>query len=114
MSQKNDLKENVDFTFIIPEDVGKEVNIELINGKYSGVVFNFGKVSIDEDKGSDRAFLNFEFDIINSNNMENLHKDVEFKNHIGNVLTSIVINKVGDFGENEYEDGTDYIETSNL
>lgn len=114
MTQTNDLKENVDYTFNIPQEQGKEVNIELLTGKYSGVLFNFGRVSVDEDKENDQAFLNFEYNIVDSNGIEYLENNIEFKDHIGNILTSIVMNKVGEFGENDYEDGTDYIETSDL
>lgn len=114
MTQKNELKENVDYTFLIPENIGEEVNIQLTSGKYSGVAYNFGKVSIDEDKENNQAFLNFEYNIIDSNEFESLENDLEFKDHIGSILTSIVLNRVGEFGDLEYEDGTDYTEEFDL
>ena len=114
MTQTNELKENVDYNFLIPENIGEEVNIQLTSGKFSGVIYNFGKVSIDEDKENDQAFLNFEYNIIDSNGLESLENNLEFKNHIGSVLTSIVLSKVGEFGDLNYEDGTDYTEEFDL
>lgn len=114
MTQSNELQEDIDYKFIIPDNPGVEVNIELTSGKYSGVVFNYGKVSVDEDKDNEQAFLNFEYNIIEPNGFESLHENTEFKDHIGGLLMSVVLNKVGEFGENAYEDGTDDTETFDL
>jgi hypothetical protein len=46
----SDYREGLDYVFVIPEDEGLSVNIRVNSGEYSGVVFNFGKVSVEEDE----------------------------------------------------------------
>ena len=38
-------------------------------GKYEGVVYRYGKVSISEDKENDKATLHFEWDMLDSNDL---------------------------------------------
>lgn len=80
-------KENIDYKFIL---VGEsDVHIELLTGKYSGVVYKYGQTSVDEDKETDQAYLSFVYDVVDNKGFE-LDEDDEFKQHIGDVLVSVI------------------------
>lgn len=89
-------KEFVDYNFSVPEsdDNSGLINIKLASGDYSGVEYRYGKVSIEEDSERDNAYLTFEFDVVDSNEKENLEEDMQFKNHIGDILTSIMMKNI--------------------
>lgn len=92
----NNYQENVEYSFntrIGGEESGL-VGINLLVGEYEGVVYRYGKVSVEEDKENDRAYLSFEYDIIDPNNKEDLENDLQFKDHIGNVLQSIMMKSI--------------------
>jgi hypothetical protein len=89
----NELKEGVDFSFDLSEGLGNNVRIKLLHGDFSGVVYSYGKVSVEEDEENDRAYLNFDFDIDDNNDIEGIEKNIDFKNHIGDILTSIVLSQ---------------------
>nr|QMP83360.1 MAG: hypothetical protein [Caudoviricetes sp.] len=89
----NELKEGVDFAFDLSEGLGNNVKITLLKGDFSGVVYSYGKVSVEEDEENDKAYLNFDFDIEDNNDIEGIEKNIDFKNHIGDVLTSIVLSQ---------------------
>jgi len=84
-------KENDDYVFVIPENATTNVDIRVNSGEYSGVVYNYGKVSVEEDEDNDQAYLLFEYDIVDSNGFELLESDDKFKNHIGDILTTIMV-----------------------
>jgi len=86
-----DYKEGVAFKLLIPDGVSQYVNIELTSGPYAGVIYNYGKVLTEEKESKDEAYLTFEYDLIDSNGKEDLESDTEFKNHIGNILVSIIM-----------------------
>ncbi len=85
----NNIVEGYDYKFVIPEDDGISVNVELLSGEYTGVVYNYGKVSFEEDEEGQQGYLVFEYEIIGSEN-ESLKEDDNFKNHIGNILSTII------------------------
>ena len=88
----NEFDENVDYKFIIPEDDSQRVDIQILTGEYAGVVYNYGKVSFDEDVENDQAFLNFEFDVVDDLGMSlDTH---EFKTFIGDILTGILMKQM--------------------
>lgn len=89
----NELKEGVDFSFDITEGLSSNVRIKLLKGDFEGVVYSYGRVSVEEDEKNDQAFLNFDFDVIDNNCIEGIENDILFKNHIGDVLTSIVLSQ---------------------
>ena len=39
--------------------------------KYEGVVYRYGKITVDEDKEKDLATLHFEWDMLDSNDLPN-------------------------------------------
>ena len=105
--------EHVDYTYVIDNTVKQESNIKirLETGKYKGVVFRFGKVTVDPDINPevDDVYLNFEFTIIESGDFPKgeLSESEEFKNCIGDLLVSIIIAKDPDLDENLGTDDTE-------
>lgn len=89
----NELKEGVDFVFDLSEGLGTNVKIKLLTGIFSGVVYSYGKVSVQEDEENDQAYLNFDFDIQDNSSIEGIEENIDFKNHIGDILTSIVLSQ---------------------
>jgi hypothetical protein len=80
--------EGVDFKFVIPEEVSDNIDIKLLAGEYAGVVYRYGGVSIDEDPNN--PVLSFNYDIIDNNGNDDLESEDDFKNHIGNILVSLI------------------------
>lgn len=89
----NELKEGVDFAFDVSGSLGNNVNVSLLNGEFSGVTYSYGKVSVEEDAENDQAYLSFDFEINDNNGIEGIENNISFKNHIGDVLTSIVLSQ---------------------
>lgn len=87
-----ELQENVDFKFVKGED--DSIFLELLSGEYSGVVYRYGQVSVQEDEEKESASLMFEFQIVDSGDFDSLLDDSDFKNHIGKILSTIVENQI--------------------
>lgn len=81
-----------DFMFRFPSETNKQegYSIEFTAGDFAGVSFKYGEVSVQEDEEKQEASLVFEFDVIESNGIENLEQNEDFKNAMGNVLMSII------------------------
>lgn len=91
----NDLfEENVDYIFKNAEDDSGLMNIKLVSGDYDGVEYRYGKVSVEEDKESDKAYLSFEFDVIDPGENNLLEENMDFKNHIGIILQNIMMKSI--------------------
>ena len=86
----SDIREEVDYTFIQSEDDSSLANVKLISGEYEGIVYSYGKVSVEEDEENDTAYLSFAFNIVDPNGFDNIEENLEFKNYIGEVLTTIM------------------------
>ena len=86
----NNVEENIDYRFVVPDDEGIGINIEIMKGKYENIVYRYGKVSIDESDSGEEAFLSFEYNIIK----ENDSLDDGFKDFIGDILTNIIMKNV--------------------
>ena len=77
------------YTFI---DYGRYgVGIEILHGKYKGVVYTYGEVKFEELDGS--GVLHIEFDIITPGKYDplKLRSDSDFIVIIGDILTGIII-----------------------
>ena len=90
----SNLVEGYDYKFLIPEDEGIAINVELLTGEYSGVVYRYGKVGFEENEESGEGYLTFEYDLMVSE-IPDLESDIKFKNYIGDVLVSIISKNVG-------------------
>jgi hypothetical protein len=107
-------QEYVDYEYVLDETTDTEnqdtnVNIKLTSGPFEGVVFQYGKVSIDpiQDPEVDNLELRYEFNLISSDKFsdEELSGNLEFKNYLGDLLVSIICNRL-----EENENRTDDIE----
>lgn len=105
------LSEGKDYEFIVPEDKGTTIHIRIKEGVYKDTKYQYGKVAFDEQ--SDGAvYLKFIYNIVESNsNKEELEKDEDFKNYIGDILVNIMSQNL-DKGIID-EAGTSYFEESN-
>lgn len=88
----NNMKEDRDYVFL--ENTESTLcSIKLLTGKYAGVVYTYGRVSIVEDKSAGVARLQFQFEvkICPSNfNKRQLSTDKLFMNYIGDLLSHIL------------------------
>jgi len=101
-------KEGIDFNYVIPEKEGTTVGIKLLTGEYSDTVYQYGKVKFEEEKDG-AIYLQFVYNVLETPlEKDVLEKDMNFKNHIGDVLVSIMSNNI-DKGIID-EVGTDYSE----
>lgn len=104
------LKEGIDFNYVIPETERTTVGIKLLTGKFTDTVFQYGKVKFEEEKTGD-IYLRFIYNVIETTlDKEELEKSSEFKNYIGDLLVSIMEQNM-DKGLVD-EVGTDYSEES--
>jgi hypothetical protein len=102
------LKEGVDFNYEIPETEETTVGIKLLSGQYIDTVYQYGKVKFEEEKDG-AIYLQFVYNVLETPFVkEELETDMNFKNHIGDVLVSIMSNNI-DKGIID-EVGTDYSE----
>lgn len=103
-------KEGKDFIYIIPESEDTTVGVKLLTGQYSDTVYQYGKVKIEEEKDG-AIYLRFVYNVMETPlNKDELQKSSEFKNHIGDILVSIMSQNI-DKGIID-EVGTDYSEES--
>lgn len=102
---------DIDYTYVVDDKDVNSVHIKLLTGEFQETVFKYGKVAIDEK--DDVAYLQFHFDVISSP-IKKLDKKIEFKNYIGELLTSIIAGNL-DTDESYYDQNrTDDTEESDL
>lgn len=88
---------NEDFKF--RDDLVKEksdtVPIELLTDPYKGVILQYTKVSVKEQKDN-TATLKFEYEIKRAGDLTetSLRKDKKFEKHIGLILNSLILEVV--------------------
>ena len=101
----NKLEASKDFEFVIEENDKNSVHIKILTGEYTDTVYKYGKVNIDEKDGN--AYLQFDFDVISSP-IKKVDKTREFRNHIGDILLNIMMDKLdieeGYYDENRTDD----------
>lgn len=101
-------KEGVDFNYVIPESEDTTVGVKLLTGEYSNTVYQYGKVKFEEEKDG-AIYLQFVYNVMETPlEKDVLEKDMNFKNHIGDILVSIM-SKNMDKGTID-ETGTNYSE----
>ena len=103
-------KEGVDFNYVIPESEDTTVGVKLLTGEYSDTVYQYGKVKFEEEKDG-AIYLQFVYNVMETPlEKDALEKDMNFKNHIGDILVSIMSQNI-DKGIID-EVGTNYSEES--
>lgn len=86
----SDLKEGVDYSFVLGNKEGESYYVFLTSGDFSGVKYKYEQVSFEEDQEKEEVFLKFGYTIIERNDIENLEENLEFKNHIGDILINVL------------------------
>ena len=109
----SNLKEGIDYRFDFSDNSIDTICIELLSGSFAGVVYKYGVISAQDKHGNildegvevpeeDPVYLAFDFDIVEHNDIENLHENADFKNHIGDILMQMITS-----GINSMENNTD-------
>lgn len=105
------MREAVDYEYVVDEKDKSSVHIKLLTGEYKDTVFKYGKVGVKEE--GDKAYLQFNFDVIQSP-IKKLEKKLEFKNYIGDLLSTIITKQI-DVEETYYdENGTNDTKESDI
>jgi hypothetical protein len=106
----SELQEDLDWSYSIPKDEGSTVHIRILKGEFKDVVYQYGKVGFDEQPDGS-VYLKFVYNIVESPQPKaDLEGDMKFKNHIGDILTTIISQNMGEGLNDEF--GTDYSEES--
>ena len=83
----NNFVMGTDYEYVVDDKDINSVHIKLLTGEYAGTTFKYGKVGIDERDGN--AYLQFNFDVLQSP-IKKVEKSLEFKNYLGDLLTTII------------------------
>lgn len=101
----NRMELGVDYEFIVDDKDKNSVHIKLLSGDFAETIYKYGKVNVEEKDGN--AYLQFDFDVISSP-VKKVNKKIEFRNHIGDVLVNIMMDKLdieeGYYDENRTDD----------
>lgn len=90
----NNLEEHVDWTYIIPEDIKKNLQIKILSGDFVDTVYEYGSVAVEESNNGD-AYLKFNYNVLESPlDTVELESSNEFKNFIGDILVNIMTEKI--------------------
>ena len=66
--------------------------IRLTDEPYKGIIFQYGKVSLDPDEENDKLHLKFEYDILDQN--KKIFKEEIFEKYIGDLLQQLIMQGV--------------------
>jgi hypothetical protein len=94
------MREAVDYEYVVDEKDKASVHIKLLDGEYKDTVFKYGKVGVKEE--DNKAYLQFNFDVIQSP-IKKLESNLEFKNYIGDLLSTIITKQL-DVEETYYDE----------
>lgn len=100
--------ENVDYSFV---EVNNSAGIKILTEEFSDVIFTYYDVSMSDidDNPDIPPVLSFSYNLIYSGNYtDEEFETVEFKDKLGDILMSILLNSV----ENEVESEQNYFEES--
>jgi hypothetical protein len=90
------------YTFVVKED---DDNVSICitdNGKYHGVVYKYGVVSVAEKENEDGNLpLRFEYDIVDNYGVSREEFDKEFFTLIGDILVDIIENQDEGVNDND-------------
>jgi len=96
-----------EYTFVATEEEGDDLASICItnNGKYHGVVYKYGVVSVDEEENEDGNLpLRFEYDIVDNCDVSKEEFYEEFFTLIGDILVDIIDTQGEDIYDEEEED----------
>ena len=84
----------------------KWASILITKGKYTGVIYQYGRVAIAEKENENGKLpLSFKYNVLDYNNFkeEELNSSVEFKDTLGDILVEILDEQL-EAGNLEYND----------
>ena len=84
-----------DYTYVTDKDEN-QVCIAVVGGKYDGVIYKYGKVSVPNENNlnPDGSLpFQFEYDIVDSNGLPRSVFDLDFNERIGDILVDIITNE---------------------
>jgi hypothetical protein len=76
-------------------------NVEIIEGKYAGTSYQYGRVKLIEDTKKDELALDFEYNVVGED-----IQDTEFRTLIGDILVELIEEHLGKH-QVVYTGGTD-------
>ena len=79
--------QGIDYEYVVDEKDVNSVHIKLLTGDYKDTTFRYGRVGIEEKDG--KAYLQFNFDVLQSS-IKKLEKKIEFRDYLGELLTTII------------------------
>jgi len=83
------LKSN-DLPFVVVESRADGLEaIKLTEEPFAGIIYNYGKVSFDEDETNDKITIKFEYDILDYGTKA-LTDPAPFEKYIGDLLTELI------------------------
>ena len=71
----------------------KLASILITKGKYTGIIYQYGRVSIAERENEDGNLpLSFDYNVVDYNNFKesDIHSSKDFKNTLGDILVEIL------------------------
>ena len=71
----------------------KWASILITKGKYTGIIYQYGRVSIAERENEDGNLpLSFDYNVVDYNNFKesDIHSSKDFKNTLGDILVEIL------------------------
>ena len=83
------------YVYLNSEQYPDQTCIGINTGKYKGVVYKYGKVSLGEADAKERLPFRFEYDILDNNGIEKKEFNDEFFTLIGDILVNIIDEQVG-------------------
>lgn len=99
----SDIKER--YKFVTDENQEWQC-VGIVGGKYDGVVYRYGQVSLPEnidEEGAEEIPLSFEWEIVDSNGLPKEMMEEDFYDLIGDILCDIIM----DHFEGALDDTTD-------
>jgi len=90
------------------------VAIEITKGPFKGIVYRYGKISVDEGKKED-LILSFNYDIIENKQSADVNSKKlapKFEKFLGDVIVDILINEVKKNGEIKFENTKNRVSNS--
>jgi hypothetical protein len=89
------MKEGKDYLLVEDDLHPDQFLIQLTSSGYAGIVYRYGKVSIIEEKNQARLRFIYKIESVPdslAHRRDMLKEDPEFNNHIGDILSDIILN----------------------
>jgi hypothetical protein len=81
--------EGRDYEFVEKPD-SPMYSVRLLRGPWAGIVYTYGVVTLHEDHALDRLHVTYQFTLEENPEGREIYTSSEFKNYIGQILTSIM------------------------